>query len=72
MFAGLRLWQGAELWLNPEIDQGLGLADTHGLAGFPSGESYKLGSATPMRASSRYFMRQPSISAARHRRSIPT
>ena len=25
-YAGLRLWQGAELWVNPEIDQGFGLS----------------------------------------------
>ena len=43
LFAGLRLWQGAEFWIDPEIDQGHGLGDTHGVAGFTSGESYKLG-----------------------------
>ena len=47
LFAGIRLWQGAELWISPEIDQGFGFADTHGVAGFPSGESYKLGSSYP-------------------------
>jgi high affinity Mn2+ porin len=30
---GLRLWTGAELWFDPEIDQGFGLSDTHGVAG---------------------------------------
>src|SRR5262252_209470 len=45
--AGIRLWQGAEVWLAPEIDQGFGFANTHGVAGFPSGESYKLGSSYP-------------------------
>jgi high affinity Mn2+ porin len=39
LFLGLRLWKGAEFWINPEIDQGHGLADTHGVAGFTSGES---------------------------------
>jgi high affinity Mn2+ porin len=57
-YAGLRLWQGAELWIAPEIDQGFGLADTHGAAGFPSGESYKLGSAYPYMRLNRYFLRQ--------------
>ena len=23
-YVGVRLWQGAELWMNPEIDQGFG------------------------------------------------
>ena len=40
---GLKLWQGAEFWTNPEIDQGFGLSDTHGVAGFLSAEAYKLG-----------------------------
>jgi high affinity Mn2+ porin len=58
LFAGIRLWQGAELWISPEIDQGFGFADTHGVAGFPSGESYKLGSAYPYFRMQRGFLRQ--------------
>ena len=27
-YAGARLWQGAEFWINPEIDQGFGLSGT--------------------------------------------
>jgi high affinity Mn2+ porin len=58
LYAGARLWPGAELWFNPEIDQGFGLADTHGVAGFTSGESYKLGFAYPYVRANRYFIRQ--------------
>jgi high affinity Mn2+ porin len=58
LYAGIRLWQGAELWIAPEIDQGFGFADTHGVAGFPSGESYKLGSAYPYFRMQRGFLRQ--------------
>jgi len=58
LFAGLRLWQGAELWVDPEIDQGHGLAETHGVAGFPSGEAYKLGTDDPYARVQRYFVRQ--------------
>ncbi len=58
LYAGMRLWQGAELWVNPEIDQGFGLQDTHGAAGFPSAEAYKLGSAYPYARVQRYFVRQ--------------
>ena len=46
-YLGLRLWQGAELWINPEIDQGFGLSSTLGVAGFPSGEAYKVGADYP-------------------------
>ena len=58
LFAGLRLWQGAELWFNPEIDQGFGFANTHGVAGFPSAEAYKIGSVYPYARIQRAFLRQ--------------
>jgi high affinity Mn2+ porin len=58
LYGGLRLWQGAEAWVNPEIDEGFGLANTHGAAGFPSGESYKLGASYPYARVQRYFIRQ--------------
>jgi high affinity Mn2+ porin len=58
LFAGVKLWQGAEFWFNPEIDQGFGLADTHGVAGYLSGESYKLGAAYPYARIQRAFVRQ--------------
>jgi high affinity Mn2+ porin len=58
LYVGFRLWQGAEVWINPEIDQGFGLANTHGVAGFPSGESYKLGSSYPYARLQRAMLRQ--------------
>ena len=58
LFAGVRLWQGAEFWINPELDQGHGLADTHGVAGFPSAEAYKIGSDYPYVRVQRAFVRQ--------------
>ena len=58
LFAGVRLWRGAELWINPEIDQGFGLANTLGVAGFPSGEAYKVGQTYPYARLPRAFIRQ--------------
>jgi high affinity Mn2+ porin len=58
MFLGARLWPGAEIWISPEIDQGFGLDDTRGVAGFPSGEAYKIGSNSPYVRLSRLFIRQ--------------
>ena len=58
LFAGVRLWRGAEFWLNPEMDQGFGLSNTLGVAGFPSAEAYKLGSADPYYKMQRGFLRQ--------------
>jgi high affinity Mn2+ porin len=58
LFAGVRLWRGAELWINPEIDQGFGLANTLGVAGFTSGEAYKVGQTYPYARLPRAFIRQ--------------
>jgi high affinity Mn2+ porin len=58
LFAGVRLWDGGEAYINPEIDQGFGLSDTIGVAGFPSGEAYKIGKATPYLRLQRLFFRQ--------------
>lgn len=58
LFAGHRLWDGAEFWINPEIDQGRGLSDTLGVAGFPSGEAYKIGANAPYLRIPRAFVRQ--------------
>ena len=55
---GVKLWQGAEFWANPEIDQGFGFDNTHGVAGFPSAEAYKIGSSTPYARLQRAFLRQ--------------
>ncbi len=57
LYAGMRLWQGAELWINPEIDQGFGLSNTHGVAGFPSAEAYKIGFTYPYARVDRFFVR---------------
>lgn len=58
LFAGIRPWRGAEIWANPEIDQGFGLHNTLGIAGFPSGEAYKVGKSTPYVRLQRLFLRQ--------------
>src|SRR5262249_2188993 len=58
LYTGLRLWSGAEFWLNPEIDQGFGLSKTLGVAGFPSGEAYKVGNNYPYARLPRMFIRQ--------------
>jgi len=58
VFVGIRLWDGASIYANPEIDQGFGLSDTLGVAGFPSGEAYKVGASTPYYRLQRLFARQ--------------
>ena len=58
IYVGVRLWPGLEFWLNPEVDQGFGLSNTVGVAGFPSGEAYKVGANTPYLRLPRAFLRQ--------------
>ena len=58
IYAGVRPWQGAEIWINPEADQGFGLSNSFGVAGYPSGEAYKLGQADPYYRMARAFFRQ--------------
>jgi high affinity Mn2+ porin len=58
LFFGARLWRGAETWIQPEIDQGFGLDNTLGVAGFPSGGAYKVGAYHPYFRWPRAFVRQ--------------
>jgi high affinity Mn2+ porin len=43
LYGGARLWQGAEAYFNPEISGGAGLSQTLGVAGFPNGETFRVG-----------------------------
>lgn len=43
LYAGFRLWRGAELYVQPEFYQGFGFHDTRGIAAFSNGEAYKAG-----------------------------
>jgi high affinity Mn2+ porin len=57
-FVGVRLWQGAEFWVDPELGQGFGLSNTEGVAGYPNGTAFKIGSSVPYGRIQRYFVRQ--------------
>ncbi len=58
LYGGVRLWPGAEAWVNPEIDQGFGLGKFVGIAGFANGDAFKLGAADPYLRLQRVFLRQ--------------
>lgn len=58
LFLGLKLWEGTELYYNPEFSQGFGLSRTLGVAGFVNGEAQKAGAPFPKLRSNRYFVRQ--------------
>jgi high affinity Mn2+ porin len=58
LFLNVRLWEGGELYYNPELLQGFGLNDTVGAAGFPNGEAQKSNFHYPHYNTSRLFLRQ--------------
>lgn len=58
LFLGLKLFEGTELYYNPEYSQGFGLSRTLGVAGFVNGEAQKAGAPFPKLRSNRYFVRQ--------------
>ena len=57
-FIGRRLWEGGEVYFNPELDQGFAVGPTVGLAGFANGEAQKGGATFPKFRAMRYFFRQ--------------
>ncbi len=58
LFLNARLWDGGEVYFNPELAQGFGLSDTFGAGGFPSGEAQKSDFPYPHYNTSRLFLRQ--------------
>ena len=58
LFLGLRLWEGAGAFVNPEVDQGFGLSDSTGAAAYVNGSVAKVGAAAPYMRFQRYFLRQ--------------
>jgi high affinity Mn2+ porin len=72
LFLGRRLWQGAGLYINPELAGGRGVghrdaqspfneslyAPAVGVAGFPNGETFRIGSARPAMYIARFYIEQ--------------
>jgi len=72
LFAGRRLWRGASLYFNPEIagGRGVGHRDNQfpnnedlynpavGIAGFPNGETFRIGSPKPALYVARLYLEQ--------------
>jgi high affinity Mn2+ porin len=57
LFLNMRLWEGGEVYYNPELLQGFGLNDTVGVAGFTNGEAQKSNFPYPHYNTSRLFYR---------------
>ena len=58
LFAGARLWRGAEAHVDGMMWQGFGLSKTLGIEGFPNGEAFRLGTKVPNVTFARLFIRQ--------------
>jgi high affinity Mn2+ porin len=58
LYLNARLWEGGEVYYNPELLQGFGLSDTVGIAGFASGEAQKSNFPYPHYNTSRLYVRQ--------------
>jgi high affinity Mn2+ porin len=58
LFLGARLWRGAEAYFNPEMAGGSGLSAARGIAGFPNGETFRVGAPKPTIYLARLFVKQ--------------
>ncbi|WP_425991795.1 carbohydrate porin [Afipia sp. DC4300-2b1] len=58
LYLNARLWDGGEVYFNPELLQGFGLSNTVGVAGFTSGEAQKSNFPYPRFNPSRFYLRQ--------------
>jgi len=58
LFAGVRLWRGAEAHVDGLMWQGFGLSKTYGIEAFPNSDAYKLGTKIPYLMFAHLFIRQ--------------
>lgn len=57
-YLGHSLWKGASVFFNPEMAGGRGVGSTLGIAGFPNGETFRIGDPQPTVYIGRIFLRQ--------------
>ena len=57
-YFGLKIFDGTEIYLNPELSGGTGLSSTTGIAGFPNGEIYRVSNPEPTFSIARFFIRK--------------
>jgi high affinity Mn2+ porin len=58
IFMGIRLWEGASAFVNPELNQGYGPQNTLGAANYVNGSTTRVGTGAPYLRIQRYFLRQ--------------
>ena len=58
LFAGMKLWKSASIFINPELAGGAGLSQALGVADAPNGETFRIGNPDPRISIARFFYRQ--------------
>jgi high affinity Mn2+ porin len=58
LYLARHLWKGASIYFNPEMAGGAGVGSTLGIAGFPNGETFRIGNPQPTVYVGRIFLRQ--------------
>jgi high affinity Mn2+ porin len=58
LYAGVRLWRGAEAHVDLLMWQGFGLSQTFGIEDYPNGDAYKAGTQTPNFTFAHFLIRQ--------------
>ncbi len=58
LFAGLRPWQGGEIYVNPEVAIGVPFSELRGVGGFTNGEMARTSGPDPTFYRARAFLRQ--------------
>ena len=58
LFGGMRLWQGGEFYVNPEMAIGVPFSELKGLGGFTNGEMARTSGPDPTFYRARVFLRQ--------------
>ncbi len=58
LFLGIKVWEGGEIYFNPEIAGGSGLSGAFGMGGFTNGEASRVGVPQPTPYIARLYVRQ--------------
>ena len=58
LYVGRKLWKNAVIYGNAEIAGGSGISAAKGIAGFPNGETFRIGDAAPAAYLARLFFQQ--------------
>jgi high affinity Mn2+ porin len=58
LYAGLKLWKGASVYVNPELAGGSGLSGALGMGGSSNGETFRVGDPAPTLYLARAYLQQ--------------